>query len=69
MMTRNNTVDIALSTLLAARVARRPVTADLAPAAVQTCGLFAIIGLVGRRRAARRPGLHEFVCYAAGEVM
>jgi hypothetical protein len=69
MMAGNNTVRITLSTLLAARVARRPVTADLAPAAVQTCRLFAIIGLVSRRRTARRPDLHGFVCYAAGEVM
>jgi hypothetical protein len=52
MVTRDDAVGIALSALLAARVARWAVTADLAPAAVQARGLFGI-GLVGRRRAAR----------------
>lgn len=40
MMTRHDAVHIALPALLAARVARRAVTADLAATAVQACGLF-----------------------------
>lgn len=57
-MTRHDAVGIAQPALFAARVAGRPVTADLAAAAVQARGLFGL-RLVGWRRAARRPGLHE----------
>lgn len=64
MVTRHDAVGIRLSALLATRVARRTVAADLAAATVQTCRLFSMLARGGC--GAPRAGLHE---YAAGGLL